>query len=53
MNVNSMAILIIAAVILALPLVLSAAFCAEERWGFLSKKHERWIEDNYSDFEDR
>ena len=30
MNVSNMAILIIAAVLLSLPLVLSAAFCVEE-----------------------
>ena len=38
MNVSNMAILIIAAVLLSLPFVLSAAFCVEERWGFLSRK---------------
>lgn len=38
MNVNAMAILIIAAVLLTLPLVLSAALCAEERWGAARKK---------------
>ena len=37
MNVSNMAIFIIAAVLLSLPLVLSAAFCVEERWGFLSR----------------
>ena len=44
MNVSNMAILIIAAV---LPLVLSAAFCVEERWGFLSRKHDKWIDEHY------
>ena len=42
MNVSNMAILIIAAVLLSLPLVLSAAFCVEERWGFLSRKHDKY-----------
>ena len=46
MNVSNMAILIIAAVLLSLPLVLSAAFCVEERWGFLSK-HDKWIDEHY------
>lgn len=47
MNVSNMAILIIAAVLLSLPLVLSAAFCAEERCGFLSRKHDKWIDEHY------
>ena len=40
-------ILIIAAVLLSLPLVLSAAFCVEERWGFLSRKHDKCIDEHY------
>ena len=47
MNVSNMAILIIAAVLLSLPLVLSAAFCVEERWGFLSRKHDKCIDEHY------
>lgn len=47
MNVNAMAILIIAAVLLTLPLVLSAALCAEERWGLLTRKHDKWIDEHY------
>lgn len=47
MNVSNMAILIIAAVLLSLPLVLSAALCAEERWGLLSRKHDKWIDEHY------
>ena len=47
MNVSNMAILIIAAVLLSLPLVLSAALCDEERWGFLSRKHDKWIDEHY------
>ena len=46
-NVSNRAILIIAAVLLSLPLVLSAAFCVEERWGFLSRKHDKWIDEHY------
>jgi hypothetical protein len=46
-NVNAMAILIIAAVLLSLPLVLSAALCAEERLGFISRKHDKWIDEHY------
>ena len=47
MNVNAMAILIIAAVLLALPLVLSAALCAEERWGLLARKHDKLVDEHY------
>lgn len=47
MNVSNMAILIIAAVLLSLPLVLSAAFCVEEHWGFLSRKHDKCIDEHY------
>lgn len=47
MNVSNMAILIIAAVLLSLPLVLSAALCAEERWGLLSRKHDKWIDEHH------
>ena len=47
MNVSNMAILIIAAVLLSLPLVLSAALCAEERLGFISRKHDKWIDEHY------
>ena len=47
MNVSNMAILIIAAVLLSLPLVLSAAFCVEERWGLLSRKHDKCIDEHY------
>ena len=47
MNVNAMAILIIAAVLLTLPLVLSAALCAEELRGLLAKKHDKWIDEHY------
>lgn len=47
MNVSNMAILIIAAVLLSLPLVLSAVLCAEERWSFLSRKHDKWIDEHY------
>lgn len=46
-NVNAMAILIIAAVLLSLPFVLSVAFCVEERWGFLSRKYDKWIDEHY------
>lgn len=47
MNVNAMAILIIATVLLTLPFVLSTALCAEERWELLAKKHDKWIDEHY------
>ncbi|WP_302212000.1 hypothetical protein [uncultured Ruminococcus sp.] len=47
MNVNAMAILIISAVLLTLPLVLSAALCVEERLGLLARKHDKWIDEHY------